>query len=229
MQSEPIQNQKSKIQNRSDAFAKMDRMYRVQRYFYDFTRKYYLLGRDRLIAEMEINPGDHVLEIGCGTGRNLAILAKKYPNANFFGLDASAAMLETAQTKIDAKNFTNISLKTALADDFTYDRTFDLEKPFDTVFFSYSISMIPPWRESIENALKNLKPGGTLYIVDFYDQKELPKFFQKLLKGWLKKFHVQFWGDLIPHLKGLEKQGIGKLDITPLYRRYALIVRLQKF
>ena len=48
-------------------------------------------------------------------------------------------------------------LKIALADDFSFDKTFNLEKPFDTIFFSYSISMIPPWQESIQNALQNLK------------------------------------------------------------------------
>ena len=37
------------------AFEKMDKMYRHQRYFYDLTRKYYLLGRDRLINEMKIS------------------------------------------------------------------------------------------------------------------------------------------------------------------------------
>ena len=210
------------------AFEKMDRMYRHQRYFYDLTRKYYLLGRDRLLSEMHTQPGENVLEIGCGTGRNLAILAKHYSKANFFGLDASAAMLETAAAKISRSNLTNVSLKTALADSFKYDKTFGLDQPFDTVFFSYSISMIPPWRESIENALQNLKPGGTLYIVDFYDQRNLPKFFQKMLKSWLRKFHVQFWGDLMPFLTMLEKHGRGRLEITPLFRRYSFISRFQK-
>ena len=207
----------------------MDRMYRHQRYFYDLTRKYYLLGRDRLLAEMELNPGDKVLEIGCGTGRNLSILAKRYQNADFFGLDASAAMLGTAVKKMTKANLSNVTLKTALADSFSYDETFGLTKPFDAIFFSYSILMIPPWRESIENALKNLKSGGTLYIVDFYDQKDLPKFFQKLLKGWLKKFHVQFWDDLVPFLKSLDETGVGKLNIRPLFRRYSFILQLRKF
>ena len=83
----------------SDTFEKMDRMYHLQRHFYDATRKYYLLGRDQLLKEMNVRRGQTVLEVGCGTGRNLVILAKRHPDAQFFGLDASAAMLETAKSK----------------------------------------------------------------------------------------------------------------------------------
>src|SRR5688500_20359773 len=98
----------------SSPFENMDRMYRLQRYFYDVTRKYYLLGRDQLLNEMEVQPGEYVLEAGCGTARNLIILARRHPDAHFFGLDASAAMLETAQAKIDKAKAKNIILKTVL-------------------------------------------------------------------------------------------------------------------
>ena len=212
----------------TDAFESMDRMYRHQRYFYDLTRKYYLLGRDRLLADINVQAGENVLEVGCGTGRNLIILARRFPQARFFGLDASAAMLKTAQAKFDAQKLKNIMLQTALADTFDYRETFDLAEPFDTIFFSYSISMIPVWRESIQNALANLKSGRSFYIVDFYDQKDLPRWFQKILKGWLKKFHVQFWGDLMPYLEDLEKQGVGKLKINSVARRYAFIAEFKK-
>jgi S-adenosylmethionine-diacylgycerolhomoserine-N-methlytransferase len=222
-----IQNPKSKIQNPDDAFEKMDKMYRHQRYFYDLTRKYYLLGRDRLISQMPVKQGN-ILEVGCGTGRNLIILAKKYPNTNFFGLDASAEMLKTAQGKIDAKNLKNITLKTALADDFTFDKTFHLSQKFDAIFFSYAVSIIPPWKQSIENALENLKAGKSLYIVDFYDQADLPRWFQKILKGWLRQFHVKYPAELIPFLEGFEKKGVGKLKISLLYRRYSLIAEFRK-
>jgi S-adenosylmethionine-diacylgycerolhomoserine-N-methlytransferase len=88
--------------------------------------------------------------------------------------------------------------------------------------------MIPVWRECVENALKSLRSGGDLFIVDFYDQADLPKPFQKLLKAWLRKFHVQFWDDLMPHLAALEKSGVGKLEIVPLFKRYSFIARLKK-
>ena len=223
-----IQNPKSKIQNPNDAFENMDRMYRYQRYFYDLTRKFYLFGRDRLIEQMDLQEGERTLEVGCGTGRNLAILARRFPKSNFFGLDASSVMIDTAKKKIDSQSLKNVQLAIELADDFTFIETFNLDQPFDTIFFSYSISMIPPWKESIANALKNLKSGGNLYIVDFYDQKELPGWFQRLLKGWLKQFQVQFWGDLMPHLESLKTQGLGKLTVTQLYRRYAFIAEFEK-
>lgn len=212
----------------TDAFESMDRMYRLQRYFYDATRKYYLLGRDRLLDEMDVRPGEHVLEAGCGTARNLIILAKRYPKAHFYGLDASSAMLETAQAKVDSAGVKNIRLKTALADDFRFDSTFELAKPFDKIFFSYSISMIPPWRESIENALKNLAPGGSLYIVDFYDQRALPSLFRNALQRWLKLFHVSYPADLVPFLRTLENYGAISLNIAPLYRRYSIMIKAKK-
>jgi S-adenosylmethionine-diacylgycerolhomoserine-N-methlytransferase len=210
----------------SKAFRNMDKMYRNQRYFYDLTRKYYLLGRDKLIAEMKVKADENVLEIGCGTARNLKILAQKYPQTNFFGLDASQEMLKTAHEKIS--DLKNIKLKVALADDFNYKQTFDLASQFDSIFFSYSISMIPTWRESIANALVNLKSGKSFYIVDFYDLKDLPVWFQKILQAWLKQFHVQFWNNLIPQLKTMETEGLGKLKITPLYRRYSFIAEFIK-
>jgi S-adenosylmethionine-diacylgycerolhomoserine-N-methlytransferase len=206
----------------------MDRMYRYQRYFYDFTRKYYLLGRDSLIKEMKISDGANVLEIGCGTGRNLIILAKKYPRSNFFGLDASAAMLEIAQGKVKTKNLDNVTLKTALADDFSFDDTFGLSEKFDVIFFSYSISMIPPWQEAIENALENLKEEKSLYIVDFYDQKDLPVWFRKILQSWLKQFHVKYPENLLPFLKNLQKSGAGKLSVKSIFRSYSFIAEFQK-
>lgn len=214
------------------AFEKMDKMYRRQRYFYDLTRKYYLLGRDKLLSEISAKSeksDENILEIGCGTGRNLIILARKNPTAKLFGLDASAEMLETANAKIISQNLSkNIVLKTALADDFNYKTTFNLENPFDTIYFSYSISMIPVWRESIQNALDNLKSGHSFYIVDFYDQKDLPAWFQKLLQTWLKQFHVKYPEELIPHLKTLEEKGFGKLSVKSLYRRYSFIAEFKK-
>ncbi len=137
-------------------------------------------------------------------------------------------MIKTAQAKIHAENLENITLKTALADDFHFQKTFNLEKPFDAIFFSYALSIIPPWKESIENTLPNLKSGCSLYIVDFYDQQGLPKWFRKILKGWLKQFHVAYPKELLPFLQKLENQKAGKLSVSAIARRYAFIAEFKK-
>ena len=67
----------------ADEAALMDRIYRRQRYVYDLTRKYYLLGRDELIDRLAPPADGRVLEIGCGTARNLIAAARRWPQARF--------------------------------------------------------------------------------------------------------------------------------------------------
>jgi S-adenosylmethionine-diacylgycerolhomoserine-N-methlytransferase len=61
--------------NDPDAADRMNGIYRYQRHIYDATRKWFLLGRGRLISRLDIAPGSRVLEVGCGTGRNLRAIA----------------------------------------------------------------------------------------------------------------------------------------------------------
>src|ERR1700704_5321992 len=79
-----------------EATRRMNRMYRRQRHIYDGTRRYYLLGRDQLISGLQPAAGASVLEIGCGTGRNLVLASQLYPDARFFGMDVSTEMLTSA-------------------------------------------------------------------------------------------------------------------------------------
>lgn len=207
----------------------MDRMYRVQRHFYDVTREYYLLGRDRLLREMQIREGDNVLEVACGTARNLIAAAALQPKAHYYGLDASNAMLKTAAAKIaKSRHAGKIVLKQCLAEEFTYKDTFGLNRPFDSIFFSYGLSMIPAWPQAIEVALQNLRPGGSLYIVDFWDQQELPAVFRIMLARWLAAFGVIHRPELLTHLRELGANGTGELSIQSIRRRYAYLAHFIK-
>lgn len=207
----------------------MDNIYRYQRYIYDFTRKYYLLGRDKLIAEMAVKAGDRVLEIGCGTARNLVYVGRRFPQARLYGLDASREMLNTAEPKL-RKAFPgrDIPLRQCLAETLDYQETFGLEEPFDAVFFSYALSMIPPWEPAMEAALRNLKPGGKLYIVDFCDQQDLPAWFRKLLTYWLSLFHVAHKPELLTYLERIHGEGRVEMRLEFLYGRYAFLAYLTK-
>ncbi|MBZ9908745.1 class I SAM-dependent methyltransferase [Mesorhizobium sp. BR115XR7A] len=168
----------------------MDGVYRWQRHVYDLTRKYYLLGRDKLISGLDVPSGGTVLELGCGTGRNIILAARAYPDARFFGLDISAEMLETAGAAVAREGLSDrVMLARGDATDFNAKALFG-QGSFDRVFVSYSLSMIPGWEKTVSAALAALAPMGSLHVVDFGQQEGLPGWFRTLLRGWLKKFHV---------------------------------------
>jgi S-adenosylmethionine-diacylgycerolhomoserine-N-methlytransferase len=170
--------------------ALMDGTYRWQRHIYDLTRKYYLLGRDRLINGLDAPAGAAILELGCGTGRNLVMAARRYPDARLYGLDISAEMLATAQKAVDGRALSSrIRLAQGDATRFDPEALFGIAR-FDRVFISYSLSMIPGWEKTVSAALAALKPDGSLHIVDFGQQEGLPRWFRGLLHAWLAKFHV---------------------------------------
>jgi S-adenosylmethionine-diacylgycerolhomoserine-N-methlytransferase len=207
----------------------MDKMYRWTRHVYDFSRKYYLLGRDRLLREMELQPDDRVIEIGCGTARNLIKLARMRRDVRCYGLDVSTEMLATATQKVKARRLQDrITLMHCFAEQLDYAKTFSLDAPFDAVFFSYSLSMIPPFREAIDAALRSLKRGGVMYVVDFWDQGKWPGPFRAGLKRWLDLFHVHFRPELLEYLKELDAKGVGSLTVKPVAGRYAYIATFRK-
>ena len=168
----------------------MDRIYRRQRHLYDSTRKYYLLGRDRLIEGLSPPMGGRVLEIGCGTARNLVAVARRYPEAPLFGIDISSEMLISARQTVAGTGLAP-RIRLAQADATRFDPAILFGVPsFSRIFISYSLSMIPEWRVALGQALAWLPPGGELHIVDFGGQEELPRWFRHGLRTWLAQFHV---------------------------------------
>lgn len=212
-----------------DAGEKMDRIYRIQRHFYDLTRKYYLLGRDRLIREMTPEPGARICEIGCGTARNLVKMAKRYPDCRYFGIDASAEMLETAEASLTRAGVEKkVRLGLAFAERFDPEETFGDQEGFDHIVFSYSLSMIPTWLASLEHAIALLRPGGALHIVDFGDQRGMPGWFRRLLFLWLAWFHVEHRPGIRLWVEAKQEDGSMTVATTALAGNYAELFKLRR-
>jgi len=204
-----------------DAARHMDGIYKHQRYIYNATRKYYLLGRDRLLNALQPEEGSTVVEIGCGTGRNLIHAARLFPNAKFVGFDISQAMLATARTSIARAGLSD-RIDVYQADATAFDLP-DLcgEAHVGRVFISYTLSMIPPWRQVLPQALDAVGPGGRLYILDFGQQEAWPRWFKSMLFAWLRQFSVQPRAELEPELIKLARDNGAALDFQRLYRGYA--------
>lgn len=176
----------------SSSSSAVERYYRFHARIYDITRWSFLFGRVEIIQKIATS-AEHparILEVGCGTGKNLIRLCRVFPGAHITGLDMSADMLEQARSKIGplAERVTLLHQP--------YDRPLQPESPYDVVLFSYSLSMINPgWEEVISHAASDLAEGGHIAVVDFH-ASPVPMF-----KHWMKMNHVQMDGHLLPALE----------------------------
>jgi S-adenosylmethionine-diacylgycerolhomoserine-N-methlytransferase len=204
----------------------MDRMYRLQRHIYDLTRRHYLLGREHLIANLNPPAGGAVLEIGCGTGRNLIKVAERYPDCRVFGFDISEEMLKSATSAI-AKHGLVSRIQIAEGDATIFDpaRAFGVAK-FDRVCFSYTLSMIPDWPMALAHARSLLASGGELHAVDFGQCERLPRWFRGSLLAWLGLFGAHPQPLLKPRLELLSKWHGDSFSSKALYRGYSHYFRL---
>jgi len=212
----------------SDAAFLMDRMYRRQRHVYDLTRKFYLLGRDEAIAALAPRAGEAVLEIGCGTGRNLVAVARRFPHAAVYGLDVSGEMLASARAAIRRAGLEG-RVRLAQADATAFDpQALFGRAAFERALVSYALSMIPPWREALRQALAVVAEGGALEVVDFGDQAGLPRLFRVGLRRWLAAFDVTPRDDLAAELAALAGQCGASARVFALRGGYAVRATIEK-
>ena len=142
----------------------LERYYRFQSTIYDATRWLFLFGREVIIQEIRarIPEAAEIVEIGCGTGRNLAHLARIFPEARITGIDLSPEMLAVA-----ARRTARFGKRVTLC---RYIQRGPLETRPDAVLFSYSLSMMNPgWDELLASAAGSLGPSGIIAVVDFHD------------------------------------------------------------
>jgi ubiquinone/menaquinone biosynthesis C-methylase UbiE len=168
---------------------------RLARFFVFFEWLFWLPRgiRSRAVARLELKPGDHVLEVGCGTGRNLAPLVQAVgPEGEVYGVDLSEGMLAEARKLRARSGWGNVRLIRSDASAYT------VPAPVDGVIFSLSYAVIPHHREALEYAWDQLRPGGHLVIMD----AKLPSnFLGKLLHPFV------FWASRLTVL--------GNPDIRP--------------
>ena len=111
-----------------------------------------------MLAELETDPFDNVLDVGCGTGPVIELLAKKYPEKHFIGLDITPAMIEVAQSK----GLSNAEFVVGDAENLPFG-----DEGFDAVLCSNSFHHYPDPGAFLREAYRVLRPGGKLILRDY--------------------------------------------------------------
>ncbi|MCG3136631.1 MAG: Arsenite methyltransferase [Phycisphaerae bacterium] len=195
------------------------RFYRWNAPIYDLTRWTILRYRQAAINALQLQPGEAVLEIGCGTGWNLLRMATQVGiGGRVIGIDVSQDMLRVAQRRAiryiivphinsaRAKARGSLNTHSVALNPFHLLRAsaeqLALNTTFDALLFSYSLTMIPQWQRALRNAWAMLKPAGRLVIVDFGYSAQ-PGLWRSIWQRYLQWNHVDLQRDFLAELQAL--------------------------
>jgi len=175
---------------------RLEGFYAPQAERYDAFRTRLLHGRDALIEALEIPAAARVVELGCGTGRNLAAIEKVRPVATLSSIqlvDLCPALLAVARQRVLGMD--NVEIIEA---DATLWRP---AAPVDRVYLSYALTMMPDWRAVLANAYAMLAPGGRLGLVDFHLPERGGRLGNRFWRTWFAHDGVALSGE---HLRTLQ-------------------------
>lgn len=179
-------------------FTDMNDYYAVHAKIYDLTRWTFLFGRSGILDTLhaQLPAAANLLEIGVGTGSNIAKLRQLYPQAKVWGFEVAEQMYQKAVGKFGADKPTVRLIHAP----YTLNHAEKLPE-MDAVLFSYSLTMMNPYfEEVIEQAHKDLKTGGLIAVCDFHQSRWAG------FERWMAVNHVRMQGHLLPALNSRFRQ-----------------------
>lgn len=169
-------------------------------------------GRLRAIQRMGLRPGDHILEVGVGTGINASLYPRE---CTVTGVDFSSSMLEKARDRIARKGMTNVRLLEMDAAALKF-----ADDSFDIVYASYVISVVPDPVQVAAEMRRVCRPGGRIIFLNHFRSSN---FLLSRIERMISPFtiHVGFRADIdLPAFlaqAGIQGASIEKVNIPRIW------------
>jgi phosphatidylethanolamine/phosphatidyl-N-methylethanolamine N-methyltransferase len=168
-------------------------------------------GRVRALRQMDIQPGERVLEVGVGTGINLSLYPK---TCRMTGIDFSSSMLEKARERVARGGLRQMRLLQMDAADLKF-----ADDSFDIVYAPYVISVVSDPVKVAQEMRRVCRPGGRIIILNhFISRNPILSRIERLISPFT--VHIGFKADLdLPaflaqadlHPRSIEKVNIPKI------------------
>lgn len=138
--------------------------------------------RNELLAQLGLEAGDTVLEVGCGPGVNFgAVRDAVGESGRLVAVDYSPEMVERAEHRIDDNEWENVEVYRADA------TTADLGGPYDAAIATLSLSVMPDVERAVRNVHAALEPGAPIGVLDLQEFQSGPvRVFNPLLRWFLR-------------------------------------------
>jgi demethylmenaquinone methyltransferase/2-methoxy-6-polyprenyl-1,4-benzoquinol methylase len=129
---------------------------------YDLRVRLFLRWRAAALKALRPRAGDTILDLACGTGLNAPyVLDRIGPDGKLVGVDCTRAMLQRAQQKVARQRWANVTLVEGDAENLPL-----AGASCDAVLCSYGMVIIPDYRRALAEAVRVLKPGGRLALLE---------------------------------------------------------------
>jgi ubiquinone/menaquinone biosynthesis C-methylase UbiE len=137
------------------------------------------------LARLTIRAADHVLDIGCGGGKNVARMLKRA--AGVCGLDYSEVSVEkTRQLNRKAISAGRSDIRLGSVSEIPWpDNTFDIVTAFETVYFW------PDFAKDIREIRRVLKPGGLFFICNEMNKPETETGEKQPYQYWVESLDLE--------------------------------------
>ncbi|MFB5607089.1 MAG: class I SAM-dependent methyltransferase [Candidatus Nitrosomaritimum yanchengensis] len=115
----------------------------------------------------KLQQGIRVLDVGCGSGRAINLMAKTFPSSQFVGYDFSKEGIANAEREKEGLGITNSSFEQQDVAYFDHEDHFDLITAFDAIHDQANPEKV------LENIKRSLKPGGVFLMQDIAGSSKL--------------------------------------------------------
>jgi len=157
-----------------------------------------------------LQQGVRVLDVGCGTGHAMNILAQEFPSSRFYGYDIAEDAIESARAEAGNMNLTNVSFEVLDVTNLPKEAKYDVITAFDAIHDQKDPDSV------LRGINQALAPGGMFLMIDF-------KFSSHVQENIKNPFAPMYYGISLMHCmpvsRALGGKGLGAVWGEQIARR----------